>query len=210
VLNKDWSGDKMSLFRILGSSAHSVEERESNDFYATDPKAGYDLCNKLEKLDNVIIDNSVGEGHLLKEFVNNGFKLIGYDIVDRNKIIELDKFVLKDFLELETIEEKDFSIVMNPPYSKALEFVQKSLDLQREGGKVCAFLKIQFLEGKKRRLFFKDNPPVRVWVSSSRIQCVKNGNFDKIKEEKQSSAVCYAWFIWEKGYKGETTLKWFN
>lgn len=210
MLNKDWSGDKMSLFRILGSSAHSVEERENNDFYATDPKAGYDLCNKLEKLDNVIIDNSVGEGHLLKEFVNKGFKLIGYDIVDRNKIIELDKFVLKDFLELETIEEKDFSIVMNPPYSKALEFVQKSLDLQREGGKVCAFLKIQFLEGKKRRLFFKDNPPVRVWVSSSRIQCVKNGNFDKVKEEKQSSAVCYAWFIWEKGYKRETTLKWFN
>ena len=99
---------------------------------------------------------------------------------------------------------------MNPPYFKALEFVQKSLDLQREGGKVCAFLKIQFLEGKKRRLFFEDNPPIRVGVSSSRRLCVKNADFNQIKEETHSSAVCYAWFVWEKGYKGETTLKWFN
>ena len=25
-----------------------------------------------------------------------------------------------------------------------------------------------------------------------------------------SSAAAYAWFVWEKGYKGETTVKWFN
>ena len=24
------------------------------------------------------------------------------------------------------------------------------------------------------------------------------------------SAVAYAWYIWEKGYKGDTVLKWFN
>jgi hypothetical protein len=33
-----------------------------------------------------------------------------------------------------------------------------------------------------------------------------NGDFDKYG----SSAAAYAWFIWEKGYKGETTVKWFN
>jgi hypothetical protein len=24
------------------------------------------------------------------------------------------------------------------------------------------------------------------------------------------SAVAYAWYIWEKGYKGDTILRWFN
>jgi hypothetical protein len=24
------------------------------------------------------------------------------------------------------------------------------------------------------------------------------------------SAVAYAWFIWEKGYKGKTVIDWFN
>lgn len=33
-----------------------------------------------------------------------------------------------------------------------------------------------------------------------------NGNFKAFG----SSAAAYAWFIWEKGYKGETILKWFN
>ena len=30
------------------------------------------------------------------------------------------------------------------------------------------------------------------------------------KIEKKSSAVCYAWFVWEKGYKGDTIVKWIN
>lgn len=25
-----------------------------------------------------------------------------------------------------------------------------------------------------------------------------------------SARVAYAWFVWEKGYKGETIVKWFN
>ena len=34
--------------------------------------------------------------------------------------------------------------------------------------------------------------------------CVKNAKFDEYK----GSAVAYAWFIWEKGYQGETELRW--
>lgn len=33
-----------------------------------------------------------------------------------------------------------------------------------------------------------------------------NGDFDSIS----SSAVAYAWYVWEKGYTGDTVLKWFN
>lgn len=68
------------------------------------------------------------------------------------------------------------------------------------------FLKLTFLEGKARRALFRSTPPIRVWVSSSRLKCAMNGDFDKYG----SSAAAYAWFVWEKGYKGETTVKWFN
>jgi hypothetical protein len=71
------------------------------------------------------------------------------------------------------------------------------------------FLKIQFLESTGRRELFKKYPPKRVWVSSARITCAKNGDFQKMKESG-GSAACYCWIIWEKGYEGETTLKWFN
>lgn len=97
-------------------------------------------------------------------------------------------------------------IVTNPPFKYAQQFIEKALDIISHDRYVCMFLKLQFLEGKARKEIFEKYPPIRVWVSSSRITCAKNGKFD----EYPSSAVCYAWFIWKKGYKGTTELKWFN
>lgn len=68
------------------------------------------------------------------------------------------------------------------------------------------FLKIQFLEGKSRRKLYQEQNPKYVYVASGRINCAKNGNFDMYK----SLAVAYAWYIWEKGYKGDTIVRWFN
>jgi hypothetical protein len=70
------------------------------------------------------------------------------------------------------------------------------------------FLKIQFLEGKKRKILFEKFPPKTVYVSSSRILCAPNGDFESMK--KNGSAVAYCWFIWEKGFNGDPVIKWFN
>ncbi len=48
--------------------------------------------------------------------------------------------------------------------------------------------------------------PKTVYVSSSRLNCAKDGNFDLYT----SSAIAYAWFVWEKGYQGDTIVKWIN
>lgn len=103
-----------------------------------------------------------------------------------------------NFLE----EQQTFNgdIVTNPPYKYAQEFIEHALNILPEGKKACMFLKVQFMEGKSRRKLFDSQPPKRIWVSSSRIQCGRNGIF-------KGSMVAYAWYIWEKGYKGETTLK---
>jgi hypothetical protein len=50
----------------------------------------------------------------------------------------------------------------------------------------------------------KEFPPKVVYVAAGRIECALNGEF------KGTSAVAYAWFVWEKGYKGKTELNWFN
>lgn len=75
------------------------------------------------------------------------------------------------------------------------------------GHKVAMFLKIQFLEGKSRRALFSRWPPKTVYVSSGRLHCAMNGDFEKYAK---SSAICYAWYVWEKGYTGETVIKWIN
>jgi len=38
------------------------------------------------------------------------------------------------------------------------------------------------------------------------LNCAKNGDFEKYT----SSAVAYAWFVFEKGYKGDTIVRWIN
>ena len=68
------------------------------------------------------------------------------------------------------------------------------------------FLKLQFLEGQKRRKLFDRKELKTVYVSSRRIVCAKNGEFDKVS----SSAVAYAWFEFEKGYIGNPIIKWVN
>ena len=110
-----------------------------------------------------------------------------------------------DFLSIEN-QEWHGDIVTNPPYKYAQEFVEKALRIIPEGRKVCMFLKLTFLEGQNRRNLFRNYPPRRVWVSSARLKCAMNGDFDSIG----SSATAYAWFVWEKGYKGTTEIKWFN
>ena len=100
-------------------------------------------------------------------------------------------------------------IITNPPYKFARECVEHALDISIQGTKIAMFLKLQFLEGKERRKLFDENPPRIIYVSSGRLLCAKNAEFEKMKAGG-GSAVAYAWFIWEKGYKGDTVVKWIN
>ena len=179
----------------LGAHNECKEDRETNDYYATQPIAA-ELLTQIEDLDNNIWECACGEGHLSKVFEDKGFNVLSTDLVDRGYGIGGVNF-------LECEEPYDGDIVTNPPYRYAQEFIEKALDLITDGHKVCMFLKVQFMEGKARRKLFEANPPARIWVSSSRIQCGKNGEF-------KGSMVAYAWYVWEKGYTGDTILKWFN
>lgn len=194
-MSKDWTGNYHSVCGCLGARNECQEEREENDYYATEPIA-IEWLMKLEELNKNIWEPACGEGHLAKPLVANGYNVKSTDLIDRGYGMGGVDF----FLETEVF---DGDIITNPPYKYAQEFVEKAISLVGDGHKVCMFLKVQFLEGKKRRKMFEKYPPKTVWVSTNRIRCGKNGEF-------KGSMVAYAWYVWEKGYTGETKLKWFN
>ena len=108
-----------------------------------------------------------------------------------------------DFLDC--IRVFDGDIVTNPPYEFATEFVIKALELIKTGNKVAMFLRTLFLEGQKRYdKIFKENPPKTAYVFSKRQVCSKVDDFT------EGFAVSYAWFVWEKGFSGNTEIKWIN
>ena len=199
--NKDWKGNGNSIYKTLGASNHTEEERETNDWYATDPVAAEWLL-KLENINKNIWEPACGSGELSKVFESAGHRVMSSDLIDRG----FGKAGI-DFLNCNKTFDGD--IITNPPYKFAQEFVEKGLEVVTEGNKVIMFLKLQFMEGKARKKLFERYPPKTIWVSSSRITCAKNADFKKMKDAG-GSAVAYAWYIWEKGFTGDTVVKWFN
>ena len=138
-MKKDWTGNYNSIFKTLGASYHTKEERQSDDYYATDPKAAECLL-KLENFNHTIWECACGEGHLSKVFEQAGYKVYSTDIANRGYGEQLDF--------LKTIGKFNIDIITNPPYKYAYEFVEHALDIVNDGCKVAMFLKLQFLEGK--------------------------------------------------------------
>ncbi|MFA5300423.1 MAG: hypothetical protein WC389_19735 [Lutibacter sp.] len=201
-MKKDWTGNSKSVFTPLASSQHSEGERQINDYYATEPRAA-ELLLELETFSQNIWECACGEGHLSKVFVNKGFNVKSTDLINRGYG---DPNI--DFLSIDN-QKFEGDIITNPPFIYAKEFIIKALEIIPTGYHVAMFLKVQFMEGKGRKDLFINFPPKRIWISSSRINCAKNGDFKGLRTSG-GSAVAYAWYIWEKGYKGETILKWFN
>lgn len=70
---KDWIGNYHSVVGCLGAHNETEEEREENDFYATDPIAA-DWLMKIQALNHNIWECACGKGHLAKEFIRGGTK----------------------------------------------------------------------------------------------------------------------------------------
>lgn len=195
---KDWIGNKTSSLVCNGAHNYSTHEREKHDFYATNPKA-LELLLNFENFDKNIWECACGKGHLSEVLKSNGYNVLSTDLIDRGYG---DKYL--DFLNYDGKWTGD--IITNPPYKYAKEFVFKAMEIIPVGKKVAMFLKLSFLESFGRKELFDTFPPKYIYVSRGRLGCVINGEFGK----HSTSAVAYAWYIWEKGFKGEPTVRWFN
>lgn len=188
-------------FTTIGASNHSERIRPNEDYYATDPKA-VELLLENETFNQTIWECACGEGHIAKVLESNGYSVISTDLIDRG----YGEGGIDFLTQTENRGGNCGDIVTNPPYKLALEFAQHALEIVEEGNKVAMFLKLTFLEGQKRKQFFLKYPPKRIYVFSKRMLCAINGQF----KPGEGSAIAFAWYIWEKGYKGKPTIDWIN
>ena len=139
--------------------------------------------------------------------LSNVFKNRGGYCVRSSDLIDRCGNEVYDFLCMDN-QHWDGDIITNPPYKYAEDFVVKGLDMIPQDKSVYVFVKLQFLEGKSRRISLYNNKYLRqVWVSTKRIKCGLNGDFSSIS----SSAVCYAWMRFSKSDKDKkATIEWFN
>jgi SAM-dependent methyltransferase len=91
------------------------------------------------------------------------------------------------------------TIVMNPPYKLAAEFVRAALEDVQPGRKVAALLRLNFLGSSRKRLDLvgPDSHLRAVHVLSRRPSFTGDGRTDACE---------YAWFVWESGYEGSALI----
>ena len=175
--------------------------RQKNNYYATHPSVTRDLLRE-EKFHDKILEPFCGGGTMADVIKQNGYEVEAYDLVDRG-YGKVGDFFTTDY------PQKKFDIITNPPYDDNLvEIVKRCLSLCK--GKVAILLPIQYLSGKERHSeLYSKYPPSRVYIYCERINIAKDGDFEKYADSGANMTI-YGWYIWERGHKGETELKWIH
>ena len=188
------------LALMLGASNHSVTDRESNDFYATEPRAVEKLLSALKRdgvrLSDPLWEPACGQGHISQVLDEAGYEVRSTDLIDRGYGSVLN------FLECEELWRGD--IITNPPFKLSVEFIRKALSLVGVGKRVIFFQRLNFLESAKRFALFQEFPIQYVYVHASRVGTAMGGDFERY----HAKSMAYAWYVWKRGYDGHTVMRW--
>jgi len=186
-----------SDMRIIGPYG----EREEYDFYPTPSKVIQELLDR-ESFDGNVWEPACGKGHISKELIKNGYDVISTDLIDR----DYGKSGI-DFLDDKKIEEIGVqdNIITNPPFKFSLQFVYQSKKVAKK--KIAMLGKTIFLEGVERYEMFQDKgfPLKTIYQFSKRPTLIKEG---LESTEHLRGMIAYAWFVWERGYKGKPVIEW--
>ena len=182
----------------MSATGRGAVRREA-DFYATPFETVYSFLDAYDgiKSSDSILEPSAGNGNIIKALRNRGYDnhIDAVELREEeryNLIGHADRVGIGDFLEMEGLGPYDV-VIGNPPFSKALEFVKKSLEVVRPGGRVIMLLRTSFLESKTRFQFWKENPLSGLYTLSKRPSFTGKG----------TDATSYSWFVWCKSEQTE-------
>lgn len=200
-----------AMTRWAGLKRHGVitGERAEWDFYPTDPEHVEEAFNHLPEESNGwafepqrILDPCAGDG-VYGWFARERFRhayIEGMDI----RPIKFNKYSYNvgkngDFLRASDDVEPFDLVISNPPFVVAREFVEHSFRMLRPGGVVNFLLRAQFAESEGRYEWFQRYRPRYIVTCSDRPSFREDGSPDPAH---------YAFFVWQKGWEGETIHRW--
>lgn len=179
-------------------------ERNRDDYYATPTWVTKLILPRIKSkaTGRWIIEPGAGDGAILRAMVEDGFppeRMVGVEAnkeradamctVHRNvNVLPLDWFSpdVQAKLDKLGVTSEPRIVIGNPPFSKAEEFIVRSLQVAGEDGIVVMLLRLGFLESKKRCEFHKAHP-AHVYVLTTRPSFIKG---------KGTDSTAYGWFVW--------------
>lgn len=177
----------------VGVNKQDTNRRE-NDFYPTPPLATYILCKYVRPPQNVV-EPCAGRGNISVELQRNGHSVKSFDLNEyENCLVDIETGV--DVLALERPAGYE-GFVTNPPYYKDLprKIAEKAVE---EYPYVAMFVRLTFLEGKKRKNLFTNHPPSDIIFLSDRVK-FDQGHVEPVEKQDQiGGMIAYAWVVWDR------------
>lgn len=195
--------DPSVVARVLAAvrSRKKRRKRSKGDFYET-PQWVVDAILGEVPLggEPVIVDAGAGNGAIAARLaeLNPKAEIIGVEknpeLVARARARGLYsvEFVEADFLKWAPELGAPDVVIMNPPFSRAFEFIARAREIVKRGGVVLALLRANCMAGKARAEFHKKHPS-NVHVLAKRPSFTGGG----------TDATEYAWFVWAPGKGGQ-------
>lgn len=149
-----------------------------------------------ELLTKHVWDVCCGPGVLAKAAKFKGHTVIASDLYDWGYGKRHD-FLLDDHNDAWPFKGSATTIFMNPPFSKAVDFVKKAHDIGAR--KIVCFQRFAWWESQGRESFWNEYPPARIYVCGSRASCWLLGTPDE-RRKGSGTTTAHAWFIWEEGH----------
>jgi hypothetical protein len=182
----------MMLDKSTQAGTHTHAER-GNDLYET-PACAVEALLRVEKLRRFVWEPACGPGSIVQVLRRHGHEVFASDVIDYGWGHCVGDFLYAGFGSGEE------AIVTNPPYQLAEKFVRKALELSPL---VIMLLRLAFLESRRRTDILEHSGLARVHVFRKRLPMMHRHNWTG---PRASSAMPFAWFVWERGYAGPTTI----
>ena len=175
------------------SSTNRGRRRNDYDLYYTPIDVVENLLKHIDlsNYGNKVLEPSAGKGNIcnvVKSLYPDKY-LTSIEVREeetQNLLQCSDKVIISDYIQMDIQDRYDI-IIGNPPYSSAMEFVNKSLQVLNDNGVLILLLRTAFLESKARYSFWQSNPLSKLYVLSRRPSFTGKG----------TDSTSYSWFIWD-------------
>ena len=175
------------------SGRHSLGERGA-DLYETPPCATIALM-RAELLPLSVWEPAAGRSAIVNVLRGRGHQIVASDIFDYGNL----DFVA-DFMTVTQPPAGCGCILTNPPFQIVNKFIAHALDLSP---RVIMLARLALLESVARTEILEYRNLARVHFFRNRLPMMHRDGWDG---PRASSAVAYAWFVWDRDHRGLPTL----
>lgn len=172
-------------------------ERVEGDRYYTEPWVTQAILDVV-KFRGLIWEPAAGRGDMANVLVANGYKVMCSDIAGSR--LGCVGAAESDFLTHTSPGDGTFSIVTNPPYSHAEQFIRHALKLtSRSGGMVAMVLRNEYDCAASRRDLFEMEP--------FRCKVVLTRRPRWVEVSTASPRHNFCWMVWDHRHSGPPSIK---